>query len=171
MFESFFKKPVRMTAEQAKAEEEAIRLLTHAQKLLMDDPKNADEAKRIRFEVTNSLLPPKRMYIIGKHPKSLLLDVDRRIQHAYITQIRQGGLVHQEEIPVGNTVEMQGETKRACDFWSQRYGSLKGNLQRQFYWSLIFLLILTIFVLVLIFVIGKNEGASNFSRSFQWLVR
>ena len=71
------------TPEQEEAQEEAIRLLTKAQQLLMEDEKNVKEAEKLRFEVTNHLLPPKHLFILAKHPRSLLKDVDKRIHRAY----------------------------------------------------------------------------------------
>ena len=77
-----------MSAAQKEAEQEAIRLLTYAQELLMEDENNVEEAQRIRFEVTEKLLPSRKMFIVGDHPKSLLKDVDTRIRHAYIRYYR-----------------------------------------------------------------------------------
>ena len=81
-----------MTSEQMKAKEEAIRLLTKAQKILMDDDGNVLEAEQLRFKVTTELLPPKHLYILGKHPHSLLTDVDTRIKHAYF-RLNQDGIL------------------------------------------------------------------------------
>lgn len=78
----WFKEKRRLNPEQEEAEHEAIQLLTMAQELLIKDDANVDEARKIRFKVTDHLLPPKHLYILGKHPQSLLRDVDKRIRKA-----------------------------------------------------------------------------------------
>ena len=91
MFEWIATAPV-MTPAQKEAQDEAIRLLTEAQKILMADDGNVKEAQQIRLKVTTELLPPRKMYIVGKHPRSLLKDVDQRIQHAYFRLNQEGML-------------------------------------------------------------------------------
>lgn len=163
----FLQKRNRLTPEQEKAEKEAIRLLNHAKKMLLDDWRNVDEAKRIRFEVTHKLLPPKKMYIAGKHPRSLLRDLDKRINYAYIRQIQASGEIFRDVAPA-----VQSEaTKQACMAWQNRYGSLKGNVQRQLYWSLAFFFGLSVCLMYLLFEISKFSGSQSFAHSFNWLSR
>ena len=103
MFDWFDSKP-RLSPEQEEAEQESIRLLTKAQQLLIENDSNIDEARKIRFEVTDHLLPPKHLYILGKHPRSLLKDVDKRIRRAHynITQedmLRKFNALEEEKDP------------------------------------------------------------------------
>lgn len=161
------KKLYRLTPEQERAEREAVRLLNRARNMLIEDIRNVEEAKRIRFEVTQMLLPPNRMYIVGRHPKSLLRDIDQRINYASIRQIHTTGELYRDAAP---SVQSQA-TQQACQWWQNRYGSLKNNIQRQLYWSLAFFFALSVSLMYLLFEISKYGGSRSFSGSFDWLPR
>lgn len=164
----FLQKRNRLNNEQAKAEREAVRLLKMAQEMLLKDPRNAEEAKRIRYEVTHKILPPHRMYIIGKHPQSLLRDVDKKINYAYMRQVLETGELYQDEAPVVQAAE----TREACEWWHNRYGMVKNNVQRQIYWSFaVFLVLLTTLIVLMVALDGGNGGGHSFSQSFSWLSR
>lgn len=81
-----------MSTKQAQAAAEAVELLTKAQKLLDESDDNLEEAIKLRDKVTNTVLPPAKLYIKGKDPRSLLLDVNKRIEGAesrrYVHEVR-----------------------------------------------------------------------------------
>ncbi len=161
----FRKKKNRLTPLQEKAEQEAITILNRALNILEEDPRNAEEAQRLRFEVTDELLPKHKMYIIGKHPQSLLKELDITIQHAYVRQINNNSQLHQEEIPV-----VQSEiTQKACDKWTNRYGASIKNTQQKLYWTIAIFLVLTIFLAILYYLIVSFGGNSTYSNSFKWV--
>jgi hypothetical protein len=160
----FRKKKNRLTPQQEKAEHEAINILNRAIKMLEKDPRNAEEAQRLRFEVTNDLLPKNKMYIIGKHPRSLLKELDITIQNAYVRQINSNGQLHHEEIPVVQSAT----TQRACDWWTNRYGMLKKNNKHQLYWAIAIFLAFTVFMVTLFFLMGSFGGNSSYTNSFKW---
>ncbi len=161
----FKKKKNRLSPQQEKAEQEAINILNRAIKMLEKDPRNAEEAKRLRFEVTNDLLPKNKMYIIGKHPRSLLKELDITIQHAYFKQITNNGQLHKDEVPV----VLSAATQKACDWWTNRYGTLKKNTQYKLYWTIGIFLVLTVFIVILLFLMGSLGGNSSYTNSFKWM--
>lgn len=76
------KQPVKRTREQLNAETRAVEMLNQARQLIEEDDLNVEEARRIRHYVVHEYLPSKKLYILRKDPKSLLLDLDRKIQRA-----------------------------------------------------------------------------------------
>ncbi|MBN2327059.1 MAG: hypothetical protein JXR73_07880 [Candidatus Omnitrophica bacterium] len=158
-----FRKHYRLTPEQKEAEREAVRLLTKAQKLLEKDYRNVEEAKRLRCEATDQVLPKHRMYIPAKHPRSLLIDVDQKIELAYIRQIQLTGEIS------GERASPYEEAQRAYAKWKRRYGRQKEAMRRRMFWSLIWFAAVSLVLLILAWILMKNGGAKAFRHSFDWL--
>ncbi len=82
-----------MSGRQARTADDAVKKLERAQKLLMEGDENLEEAIKLRDEVTNSDLPPVKVFIKGENPKSLLLDINRRIDGAksrgYVKEVQE----------------------------------------------------------------------------------
>jgi hypothetical protein len=173
----------RMSSAQAKAEAKAIELLTKAQELLLEGDENVDEAKRIRNEVTDHILPPRRMYIVGKHPRSLLLDVDRRIHHAKFRLTREetdSKLYETVFEPYDSTkIKLPKRTNHFDYVMSKvsayekerrsRYGSKNNQLRIQMMVSMGLLLLLGIGLVGLLFYLSTTQEGGELYQSFNWL--
>lgn len=178
MFKKVKTRP-KMTPEQEKAEREAVRLLKKAKRLLMEDDKNVEKAKKIRFEVTDQLLPQKQMYIIGKHPKSLLKEVDRKINNAYY-RLNQQGMLSQVMPTSSSTLEKPVNgvyLAKDIDFAkinnaiSNRYSKATSKARSEMGVSAGYLILLLLFVLILFFVMQNFYGMNQIYSSFNWLPR
>ncbi len=181
MFPFKKKSSVKMTKVQIHTEKEAVRILTQAQKLLEEGDQYVHEAQRLRYEVTHELLPPQRMYILRKHPRSLLLDVDRRIQHAHIRNLREGKSVGQYGTfyPAGamnpvkqeNPVRQKSTLKETKKKYAGRYGTMAETVQKQFQSTIIWYSILSLLFVLSLFYLQQYLASNDFQRAFMWLYR
>jgi len=179
----------RLTPQQIEIEKEAVRLLTQAQELLKEDDHNVDEAQHLRFQVIQKLLPGNRMYIVGKHPQSLLRDVNRRIQHAYFRlareKIGQSMVVDPVILPVlkprhgkrfrvekNDEIIFLGERpnyKEIDQGIQSRYSKATSSGKKHTYNCAIWFLLLTLSFSLFVFVMRSMYGSSALNQSFQWL--
>ncbi|MEW6235014.1 MAG: hypothetical protein AB1656_06480 [Candidatus Omnitrophota bacterium] len=157
-------KKKKMTKSQANAESKAVKILERAKRLLKDDDGNVEEAQRLRFEVTHNLLPSHKMYIMRKDPKSLLLDVDKRIHQARFRLFRNGG---EEKAP---EITSSGY-ENAKQYYSARYGKMTQSLRRRSYYTMGWLLFVFLSAAILLAVMQKYESSNEFISAFNWIRR
>jgi len=157
-------KKKKMSLAQANTEALAVKMLERAKRLLKEDERNVEEAQRLRLEVTDDLLPPHKMYIMRKNPKSLLLDLDRRIQHARLRLIRDGGESKAAEISSSG----YEKTKR---YYAERYGKMAQTLQRRSYYALGWFLLASLAAGIILAFLQKNFSTNEFAGAFSWIRR
>lgn len=168
----------KLTPQQEAAEKEAIRMLTQAQKLLMDSDENVDEAKRIRFEVTDRLLPPNRLFIVGKHPRSLLRDLDRRISGAYFRLTQDGMFHHVVSAPRMTRIEkpVQGvylgkktDYAKINQEIQSRYEKASRQIKSQPRFSGGWLVLIFVAMILIVLAMQNFYGTNSLNNSFNWL--
>lgn len=175
----------RLTPEQQHAEKRAIELLTRAQRLLMEDDRHVDEAQRLRFQVTDELLPPRRMFIVGKHPRSLLSDVDRRIRHARIRLIRNAakGMKFDRTLPDiqinvhplmkhSEFEDFEEAVKEISEFElkrQNRYGLKTAQLEEQRIATLTLFLLLGLGFLMFLVYLSNTYATNDLYNAFDWI--
>ncbi len=150
---------------QMEAEKKAVEMLTHAQKLMVRGDEHLDEARRMRLEVTQQILPPRRMYIVGKHPKSLLKDVDKRISRAMIRKTLHGLEGHTKLKTKPNPV-VERFNERAIKR-TLRYERTKQLAQEQWTHALAIYTILALFAGILMFYLWGVSAGDSFGSFFK----
>ncbi|RJP26372.1 MAG: hypothetical protein C4527_15485 [Candidatus Omnitrophota bacterium] len=160
----FLKRTGVLTKEQRNAEMEAVRLLTEAQHLLMKDGHNVDEAVRLRDRVIHEVLPPQRMYIVGKHPKSLLRDVERRIFHAYYHRD------HPQELDAEHTFDLP-KLARVKIVHNPRFIKASQRVERESYFSTLWMILIVLSMMMLFVAVQHYFQSNEFANAFRWLSR
>lgn len=156
----------QLNEEQREAEREAVLLLTKAQRLLMADERNADEALRLRLAVTRDILPPHKLYIAGQHPQSLLKDVDRRIHQARFKHYRRGD--ETETAAAGPSAAPRSNAVRPAKI--PRYARAAGRERRRMFWSYASMIVCCIALAAMVVFMGQCEsGRDQWRNSFEWL--
>lgn len=164
---AFKKNTPTLTLDQREAEREAVSMLSRAQRLLLQDDSNVNEAQKLRDQVVCDLLPSKRMYIKGKHPQSLLVDVDRRLLRARM-KLSQSGKLH----PSGEFGRKKKKSSYS-DEQKRKIQSRYSNVRAAQEWKN--MIALTWFALAATAVLGlmvayqQIYGFSDLYTSFQWV--
>ncbi len=154
------KKTIRMTQEQKNAELEAIRILNQALNLL-EHEENVKEAETLRAYVMQRLLPAHKMYIVGQHPRSLLKQVDRRIEQAHIRL-----MLNKEE----EKVEQEVPVPPSTILRNQRYHEMSRRMNQQNYLSIGLFILLTLSFFFFLFYMHQYSS-HEFSNAFQWITQ
>ncbi|MBI1386975.1 MAG: hypothetical protein GC154_00825 [bacterium] len=132
--------------------------------MLKEDDENVTRAQRLRDYVTHELLPPNRMYIVGKHPQSLLRDVDRTILHARMRLVQKGKTF--DEVAEAPRIPSLRERKNAI---SQRYSYAHIHQEQKQFNGFIWLTVAACTAVLAMILIKQYMGANELYNSFGWI--
>ncbi|MDP8246009.1 MAG: hypothetical protein P9L94_18140 [Candidatus Hinthialibacter antarcticus] len=160
------KKPApSLTSDQRRIEQQAIDLLTRAQRMLLKGDGYTHEAQKLRDHVMCDLLPSNRMYIKGSHPSSLLRDVDRRLLHARMRLVKSGAAY--------SSAKKKEQAKASLDehkfVLQQRYKSARSSHEQQMKSALGWLTVLAFAAVLGMVAYHHYYGFSSLHQSFQWI--
>ncbi len=154
-----------LTSDQRRIEQQAVDLLTRAQRMLLKGDGYAHEAQKLRDHVMCDLLPSNRMYIKGNHPSSLLRDVDRRLLQARMRLVKTGAAYSE--------AKKKEKQKASLDehkfVLQQRYKSARASHEKQMYTALTWLTVLAFAAVLGMMAYHHYYGFSSLYQSFQWL--
>ena len=139
--------------------------MTRAQRMLLKGDDYANEAQKLRDHVMCDLLPSNRMYIKGKHPSSLLSDVDRRLLHARMRLVKSGAAF--------STAKVSEKRKASLDehkfVLQQRYKSARSSHDKQMKSALTWLTVFAFAAVLGLAAYHHFYGFSSLYQSFQWI--
>lgn len=188
----------KLTNQQRNAEQEAVRTLTRVQNMLQVDESNLPEARKLRNYVVHELLPKNHLKIMRTHPKSLLLDIDRRIQRAetrLYTQKRSSGdsakVSHPDraskasvtyrkrrspatpkrdsESPAFLQPRISKVLEERAQKVKQRYSDVATQVDQRNHAAMISFLCVAVLTVAVVLLMKQYFGAEVFYSSFDWL--
>lgn len=160
------KKPApSLTSDQRRVEQQAIDLLTRAQRMLLKDDSYANEAQKLRDHVMCDLLPSNRMYIKGSHPSSLLRDVDRRLLHARMRLVKTGAAYSERK---KQEKRKSSYDERKCEL-QQKYQSARHSRDKQLEKALTWLTVAVFAAVLGMLAYQHFYGVSSLYQSLSWI--
>lgn len=159
------KKPRKLTRQQMQVEEQAVRLLKQAIQLVEADDTNVERARELRHYVVHELLPEHNMVIQRKNPRSLLLDLDRRIQRASLRRALNGN--RPSKVQAAKKVQAsQREMQRRA-----RYATISQKQNQQVMRNAVGFICLIILLVAAVMTAKHVYGPEMFYQSFDFLPR